>query len=117
MVTAMEQRAILLQRLRRLLPSSPPFEQWLAETGELPPDFDTLPSVYEPQDPLVFADGRAVTRETWPQRRRELLDLTEDWLLGHAPPAEVAANLRAVILRSVVYELNRGKRYSASAKG
>lgn len=99
MVTALEQRAILLQRLKRYLPSSPAFEQWLAESGELPPDFDRLPSVYEPQDLLVFADGRRVTRETWPARRRELLALTEDWLLGHAPAPQAAGDVRAVIVR------------------
>lgn len=125
MPTELEQRAILLQRLKRYLPSSPAFEQWLAESGELPPDFDRLPCVYEPQDPLVFADGRKVTRETWPQRRAELLKLTEDWLLGHAPPAEAAGEVRGLMLRKRAtrlgerwdFRLEFGPNYQAKLPG
>ncbi len=36
------------------------WEDWLRRTGELPPDFDAMPSVPELPDPLVLReDGRA----------------------------------------------------------
>jgi hypothetical protein len=37
-------RRAVLDRLRRVLPSCPSWEAWLAESGEVPPDFDQLPS-------------------------------------------------------------------------
>ena len=40
---------------------------------------------YTLTDPLVAADGSRVTRETWPQRRAELLKLFGDEMFGHAP--------------------------------
>jgi len=40
---------------------------------------------YELPDPLVAADGSAVTQETWPRRRAELLKLFGDEMFGHAP--------------------------------
>ncbi len=36
-------------------------------------------------DPLVAADGSPVTREAWPARRAELLELFGDEMFGHAP--------------------------------
>ena len=41
---------------------------------------------YSLEDPLVFADGRRVTKENWPERRRELLDLFEREVYGRLPP-------------------------------
>ena len=41
---------------------------------------------YALEDPLKFADGRSVTRENWPERRRELLDLFEREVYGRLPP-------------------------------
>jgi hypothetical protein len=40
---------------------------------------------YELPDPLVATDGSAVTQETWPRRRAELLKLFGDEMFGHAP--------------------------------
>lgn len=41
---------------------------------------------YQLEDPLVFADGRRVTKEGWPERRREILDLFEREVYGRLPP-------------------------------
>ena len=41
---------------------------------------------YTLEDPLTFADGRAVTREHWPERRRELLDFFAREVYGRLPP-------------------------------
>jgi dienelactone hydrolase len=86
-----------LARLRRLAPN-PAFTQWLARTGELPPDFGRLPTQPYPPDPLLIErDGqvRAVTAGEWPVRREELRRLLEQWLLGHAPPPP--GNVRGTI--------------------
>ena len=85
-----DRRPAELQQLREMLPPSVPFEQWLATSGQLPPDFLDLPKQPYPQDPLtVYRDGKfhRLTREEWPQRRVEI-SLLEDWLLGHAPPQQ-----------------------------
>ena len=50
-----------------------------SKAGELGKDY-TL------EDPLVFADGRRVTQASWPERRREILDLFEREVYGRLPP-------------------------------
>ena len=80
------------------LPFSPFFEKWVYEKNVKPPDFESLPAVPFIQDPLVaFQDGRphAVTAAEWPQRRQEISDLVETWLLGHAPPPP--GNVQAIL--------------------
>lgn len=77
-----------LAELRRLLPRSAPWEAWLTRTGELPPDFATLPSTPRLPDPLRFLDGRPVrSADDWRLRRRELLDLFQHYTLGRVPDA------------------------------
>jgi len=93
-----EKRLAELARLRRQLPPCPLFEKWLAETGELPPDFDEMPVSPWPQELLVtMRDGRAqrIGRADWPARRQELRRLVETWLLGSAPPPP--GNVRGVV--------------------
>jgi len=46
---------------------------------------ETKVGTYQLADPLVANDGSAVTRETWPRRRAELLRLFGDQMFGHAP--------------------------------
>ena len=50
-----------------------------AKAGELGKDY-TL------EDPLVFFDGRKVTKENWPERRRELLSFFAREVYGRLPP-------------------------------
>jgi len=93
-------RQTYLEQLRRILPPSPPWEAWLAETGELPPDFDVLPSIPDLPDPLVReVDGRQVpvaNPDEWEEHREELKTLFQHWVLGRAPPPP--DNLQARIL-------------------
>lgn len=81
-----QRRLAYLTELRDLLPSSPPWEEWLQRTGEWPPDFDALTPRPFPPDPLHFARGGAVSQEDWPRRRRELLSLFQYFALGTFPP-------------------------------
>jgi len=75
------------------------WEDWLQRTGELPPDFDSMPSVAGLADPLVMHEGSGETRiatvEQW-RRRRELLRAEfEHWVYGRMPPPP--GNLRAAV--------------------
>ena len=81
-----EKRRAELDRLLARLPESEHFTRWLKESGELPPDFDALPAIYRLQDPLLWDGGGKVSRAGWPRRREQIARLTEQWLLGDAPP-------------------------------
>ncbi len=85
-----DKRRAYLEQLRRVLPPSEPWEAWLAETGELPPDFDALPRCPELPNPLLReVAGRMQPVETpadWRERRQELLALFQHWMLGRVPP-------------------------------
>lgn len=91
-----EQRRDYLKKLNAILPPSAPWEQWLARTGELPPDFDALPAQGFLPDPLVD-DGRAIRTEAqWRERRLNIRQLFEQYVIGTMPPRP--KNLRAVPL-------------------
>jgi hypothetical protein len=55
-----EERRAYLEKLQQILPDAPAFRAWLEKTGELPPDFDSLPRMNALPDPLHFLDGRPV---------------------------------------------------------
>ena len=63
---------------------------------------------YALEDPLVHADGRKVTRVSWPERRRELLDVMDRELFGREPPlpealeVELATNEVVTLISSAV---------------
>jgi hypothetical protein len=58
-------------------------DEGLVEPSELP-------------DPLVFADGTAVTAATWPARRTEILHLFEDHVYGRTPEGELTVTSEEV---------------------
>lgn len=95
---AQDARTRELEYLKKELPPLPYFDAWLAKTGELPPDFSTLPASAYPLPLLqVTRDGRShpVTRAEWPARREAMRSLLDRWILGDAPPPP--GNVRAVI--------------------
>ena len=75
------------------------WEDWLRRTGELPPDFDAMPSIPDLPDPLVLhEDGRAVpvtTPAIWTRQKRALRTQIEHWIFGTMPPAP--DNLRGTV--------------------
>jgi dienelactone hydrolase len=106
-------RQTLDELLRMLQPSRTPatgrinehdrtWEDWLKRTGELPPDFNAMPSIPDLPDPLVLhEDGRSVpvtTPELWTRQRRALRTGIERWIFGQMPPAP--DNLRATVTAS-----------------
>ena len=86
---------------------APIWETWLHQSGELPPDFEALPTNALLPDVLTFGGGcRVRTAEEWTQRRDEVLDVLRHYQLGNWPPPPV---------KMAVEEL--GEREDASLKG
>jgi len=75
------------------------WEAWLARTGELPPDFESVPSNNYLPDPLMRVEGTAhtpiTTLEQWAQERQRLRSEFEHWVYGRMPPPP--DNLRGVV--------------------
>lgn len=75
---------------------------WLDRTGELPPDFESLPAIADLPDPLVRIDDgeqtRVCTPEEWAIQREALGEQLQHWLYGELPPAP--GNVRATELAS-----------------
>jgi dienelactone hydrolase len=67
------------------------WEDWVRRTGELPPDFQSMPSIPDLPDPLAGVE----TREQWTERRRAIRAQFERWFFGTMPPKP--DNLRAVV--------------------
>lgn len=67
------------------------WEDWQRRTGELPPDFDAMPSSAELPDPLAGVK----TMADWDRRRRWIRAQFEQWVIGRMPPKP--GNLRAVV--------------------
>ncbi|MBK5295343.1 MAG: alpha/beta fold hydrolase [Acidobacteriia bacterium] len=100
-----KQRATLAELLRLLRPSHVPpdgrinahdktWEDWLRRTGELPPDFDALPSIPGLPDPLLGI----TTPAQWAARKPHLRDQIQHWMFGKFPPNP--SNLRATVTAS-----------------
>jgi dienelactone hydrolase len=105
-----KRRQTLDETLQMLQPSRTPangrinafdktWEDWLRRTGELPPDFDTMPSIPELPDPLLLHEnGRTIpvtTPELWARQKQSLRSQVEHWLFGTMPPAP--NNLRSTV--------------------
>src|ERR1700686_3727994 len=100
-----EERRQYLEKLLQILPDVPSFKQWLAKTGDLPPDFDALPRINGLPDPLKFLDGKPVrTAVDWKSRRTEIRQLFEKYDLGTIPP-------KPKLDRAVVLDETPGKGY------
>jgi dienelactone hydrolase len=103
-------RQALADLLQMLQPSRTPadgrinafdktWEDWLKRTGELPPDFDAMPSIPDLPDPLLLNEGGhaipVTTPELWARQRRALREGVEHWIFGVMPPAPT--NMRSTI--------------------
>src|SRR5436190_17065412 len=89
---SLAKRKLILENLqRRLQPlaKGDAFNDFLRREGELPPDLDLMPSQFFLPDPMSWVEqgqARRATLANWPQRRQQISELTEKWLLGTAPP-------------------------------
>lgn len=75
------------------------WEEWVRRTGELPPDFASMPSIADLPDPLLMSENgqsRPVrTPADWARQKKWLRSQIEQWMFGRMPPAPT--NLRAVV--------------------
>ena len=66
------------------------FKDWLHRTGELPPDFDQMPSIPFLPDPLVMDEGKSnipiTTQEQWEQQREWMKEQLSYYITGTVPP-------------------------------
>lgn len=76
------------------------FQDWLERTGELPPDFDNMPSIPFLPDPLVMDEGGKnipiKTKEQWNEKRKWMKMHLEYYITGTSPMKP--DNLQAAIL-------------------
>jgi dienelactone hydrolase len=108
----LERRRRYLETLQKILPRTASqlltgrmnggdknWEAWLARTGELPPDFASMPSNNYLPEPLVRVEGTTrtpiTTLEQWARERQRLRAEFEHWVYGKMPPPP--DNLRAVV--------------------
>ena len=63
---------------------------WLHHSGELPPDFDQMPSIPFLPDPLVLnkngKDFPITTKEQWREKREWIKKEFQHWISGTVPP-------------------------------
>lgn len=100
-----------LKQLRSVLPPEKPgrgrvspldatWAGWLKRTGELPPNFDKMPSIPFLPDPLILDEGGqnipVKTAEQWRQKREWIAQQVKHFQTGSFPPAP--DNLVAKIL-------------------
>ncbi len=70
---------------------------WLKRTGELPPDFDRMPSLPFLPDPLIIDEGgqniQVKTYDQWMKKKEWLKEQIQHWITGTVPPPP--GNLKA----------------------
>ena len=76
------------------------FQDWLDRTGELPPDFDGMPSIPFLPDPLVLDEGRSnipvTTRAQWQEKRHWMKQQLEHYITGTFPPKPDNLQVRTI---------------------
>ncbi|WP_018616917.1 alpha/beta fold hydrolase [Segetibacter koreensis] len=76
------------------------FADWLKRTGELPPDFDKMPSIPFLPNPLIMDEGGknipVTTMSQWKNKRQWIKKQLEYYITGTCPPAPT--NLTAKIM-------------------
>ncbi len=90
-----------LKEFLQLVPPSAPFTKWLESSGEVPPDFSTMPGYAPlplPLSPLINGAPTPITDIAgWRKERERLLGELQHWILGTVPPPPT--NLTAEVLK------------------
>lgn len=81
---------------RRVTVQDSTWLDWQRRTGELPPDFSTLPSVPFLPDPLLSGTtGKCIqTAADWSQERNRIRREFQHWISGTVPPAPASVKAR-----------------------
>jgi pimeloyl-ACP methyl ester carboxylesterase len=88
--------AAALPRGQRLNVLGETWEKWQQRTGELPPDFDGMPSMAFLPDPLLTDRGTKITSlAQWKERKTSLRKQFQQWWFGTFPPAP--GNVRGIV--------------------
>jgi pimeloyl-ACP methyl ester carboxylesterase len=86
-------------RTGRLSAQDNTWEDWIKRTGELPPDFEAMPSIPGLPDPLLFIEnGRQIpvsNASLWSRQKEWIRLQMEQWYFGKMPPPP--DNLSAVV--------------------
>lgn len=76
------------------------FQDWLTRTGELPPDFDQMPSIPSLPNSLLLDEGGknipVKTKQQWQTKKEWMSKMLQHYITGTFPPAP--DNLQATIL-------------------
>ena len=66
------------------------WQGWLKRTGELPPDFDSMPSIPFLPDPLILDEGGKnipiTNTSQWNEKRKWMENEIKKWITGTFPP-------------------------------
>lgn len=66
------------------------WKDWLMRTGELPPDFDSMPSIPFLPDPLILDEGGKnipiTDKSQWNEKRKWMENEIKKWITGTFPP-------------------------------
>ncbi len=89
-------RHTLLNDMKQYLRPCEFWEAWLAESGELPPDFDEMPAIPGLPDPLNFQGLQACNAQDWTSNRAAILASFQHFVIGTYPDAP--GNVTAEVL-------------------
>jgi len=93
-------RKAFLKEIQRLLPKDDiengtishldkTFNDWLVRTGELPPDFDKMPSIPALPNPLIIDEGGknipVKTKQQWLQKKEWMSKMLQHYITGTFP--------------------------------
>ncbi|MCK4886595.1 MAG: dienelactone hydrolase family protein [Planctomycetes bacterium] len=88
------------QSERRISPIDKNWTSWQKRTGELPPDFNSMPSLPFLPEPLILDEGGKnipiETSQQWQEKRQWIKQQVKLWISGTFPPAP--ENLKAEII-------------------
>ncbi|MCX7806630.1 MAG: hypothetical protein N3A38_15810, partial [Planctomycetota bacterium] len=81
----------------QMMPESKPWTGWREMTGEMPPDYDSMPSRHALPDVLAGSDGTRVSSpDRWPARREMWMSLLKKYAIGTYPDPPKGIEARIV---------------------